>query len=84
MEFLTPSLCRRIVQQHGSPVFVYSEAKLRSNCAQLLAFPHDRVRSFRVRFAMKSNSNAALLRIIADAGLHVDASSGFEWLAPGC
>ncbi|NLO33765.1 MAG: diaminopimelate decarboxylase [Candidatus Hydrogenedentes bacterium] len=65
-----------IRENFGTPVYVYSEAYLKKQAAQVLAFPN--AYGLTARFAMKSLPTAAVLRIFNDAGLHLDPSSGFE------
>jgi diaminopimelate decarboxylase len=76
LRFLTPELTRRVRAEYGTPVYVYSEAKLRANASQCLAFPN--VFGLTVRFAMKACPNSRVLRIFESMGLHIDASSGYE------
>lgn len=60
----------------GTPVYLYDEAKLRAAAARVLAFPH--AYGLTVRYAMKANPNAAILRLFESLGLSFDASSGHE------
>lgn len=76
LTFLTPEQARRIREQYGTPVFVYDENSLRENAAMATAFPN--AYGLVARYAMKANPNASILRIFADAGMHIDASSEFE------
>jgi diaminopimelate decarboxylase len=73
---LEPELARRIAAEHGTPCYVYSQAWLEMQAARMLAFPH--AYGLTVRFAMKACPSAAILRIFKKAGLHIDASSGWE------
>lgn len=66
----------RITAMAGTPVYVYDESVLRSQARAALAFP--RAYGLTVRYAMKACSNAAILEIFQQEGLHIDASSGFE------
>lgn len=76
LTFLTPEQARRIREQYGTPVFVYDENSLRENAAMATAFPN--AYGLVARYAMKANPNASILRIFADVGMHIDASSEFE------
>lgn len=60
----------------GSPTFIYSEEGLKHSAAQLLAFPH--AFGLCVRFAMKACPSKAVLQLMNEAGVHIDASSGYE------
>ncbi|CAK7053359.1 MAG: Diaminopimelate decarboxylase [Desulfovibrio sp.] len=65
-----------LLQQFGSPLYVYNETILRERCRELLAlsgYP-----GFRVCFSGKANANLSLLKIIREAGLCADAMSPGE------
>lgn len=67
-----------LAQQHGTPLYVTSEMRLRENiCAYHRAFPDaDKY------FAVKANGNLTLLRILAQEGAGADVfSSGELFLA---
>jgi diaminopimelate decarboxylase len=76
MTFLTPSSVSEIRQAFGSPVFVYDQRALEARAVDVLAFPN--AYGLTVRYAMKALPTAAVLRVFHDAGLHIDASSGYE------
>jgi len=76
MNFLTEELARSIAKDFGTPVYVYSEKELMENARKVLAFPH--AFGFLGRYAMKALPNGAVLQILHNAGLHIDASSGYE------
>jgi len=61
---------------YGTPVYVYDEALILERCRECVEMPQ--AYGLIVRYAMKANSNKRLLKIITDAGLHLDASSLFE------
>ncbi len=65
-----------LLKQFGSPLYVYNENILRRRCAELrklCAHP-----GFSVNYSTKANANPALLRIIREEGLVVDAMSPGE------
>jgi diaminopimelate decarboxylase len=65
-----------LLDEYGSPLYVYNERILRERCremTQLVTYPH-----FRVNYSTKANDNLALLKIIRDEGLAVDAMSPGE------
>jgi diaminopimelate decarboxylase len=76
MSFLTPEQARAIRAEFGTPVYVYDRATLERTAAEVTGFPS----AFGVtaRYAMKALPTAAIIRVLHDAGLHIDASSGFE------
>jgi len=57
----------------GTPAYVYDESLILEKCRECLDMPN--AYGLTVRYAMKANSNKALLKLICDAGLHLDASS---------
>lgn len=65
-----------IAREFGTPVFVYSEDILRENAKKALAFPNHF--GLKVRYAMKANPNANILRIFDEEGIYIDASSEYE------
>ena len=60
-------------ETYGTPVYVYDEALILERCRECTQMPH--AYGLIVRYAMKANSNRTLLKLITDAGLHLDASS---------
>jgi len=76
LRFLTPESARNVQKEFGTPCFVYDEATLQAQAESALAFPN--AYGLTVRFAMKACPNAAILQIFDRAGIHIDASSGYE------
>ena len=74
--FLDEPTARSIADQFGSPVYVYDQAILLANAAAALNFPN--AYGLTVRYAMKAAPSAAILQLFNNAGLHIDASSGYE------
>src|SRR6185503_12035177 len=73
---LTPEQVASITQEYGTPVYVYSEEVLIHQAKSALAFPAPY--GLTVRYAMKANPLAGILRVFHHLGLQIDASSGFE------
>ena len=67
---------KALVRAYGSPLYVYSEAILRKNCRALKQMAS--YSDFHVNFSAKANSNLALLQIVREEGLDVDAVSNGE------
>ncbi|MEX0322221.1 MAG: diaminopimelate decarboxylase [Puniceicoccaceae bacterium] len=65
-----------IASEHGTPVYVYSEACLLKQAREALAFPAPY--GLTVRYAIKALSTRAILKLFDNEGLHFDASSGYE------
>ena len=74
--FLSDDRVRRLQREFGTPVFVYDQATLERQAAQVLAFPN--AFGLTARYAMKACPTAAVIRVLSDTGLHIDASSGHE------
>jgi diaminopimelate decarboxylase len=67
---------RAVIDEYGSPVYVYDETVLRRRCQELKAMM--RYPRFQVVYSAKANTNAELLKIIREEGLCVDAMSPGE------
>jgi diaminopimelate decarboxylase len=74
--FLTEDIVRSIHRDFGTPVFVYDRKSLEQQARTVLAFPN--AFGLTVRYAMKACPTAAVLKVLTAAGLHIDASSGYE------
>lgn len=74
--FLDYPTAQAVAENFGTPVYVYDQAALEANAAAVLAFPN--AFGLTARYAMKAAPNAAILKVFAAAGLHIDASSGHE------
>jgi diaminopimelate decarboxylase len=65
-----------LAEQHGTPLFVYSAARIRSQLAAVrsafAAVTH------RVHYAVKANSNLSILQLLASEGAGFDIVSGGE------
>ena len=68
MNPFTPTTLRQIARTHGTPVWAYDAATIRTRIAALRAFDT-------IRFAQKANSNTHLLRLMRQEGVRVDAVS---------
>ncbi|MEM7184545.1 MAG: diaminopimelate decarboxylase [Spirochaetota bacterium] len=76
LKFLSPDQVREIATEFSTPVFVYSQSEIEKSCDKALAFPNEY--GLKVRYAMKANPNAAILKIMQQKGIGIDASSEFE------
>ena len=74
--FLSAEQVRQIQNEFGTPVYVYDQATLEAQADKVMAFPN--AFGLIARYAMKSSPSAAVLRVLSDRGLHIDASSGHE------
>ena len=76
LSFLSEDQIRQIQKTFGTPVFVYDQTVLEEQASQALAFPN--AYGLTARYAMKACPNGGIIRILNRAGLHIDASSGYE------
>ncbi len=76
LSFLSEDQIREIQKTFGTPVFVYDQTVLEEQARQALGFPN--AYGLTARYAMKACPNAGIIRILNRAGLHIDASSGYE------
>ena len=74
--FLTPKEADRLLNEYGSPLYVYDEATLRERCRDLKAMMSaDRMD---LHYSVKANGNIHLLKIIREEGYGADAMSAGE------
>ena len=76
LNFLTKEKVLEISSKFQLPLYVYSEKKLKQSAEEATNFPN--AFGITARFAMKSCPNASILKIFDRAGMHIDASSGYE------
>lgn len=74
--FLTEDKTRSIHREFGTPVFVYDQRTLEHQARLVLGFPN--AFGLTARYAVKACPTSAVLKVLTDAGLHIDASSGYE------
>lgn len=74
--FFGQSTPMELVEQYGSPLYVYNEAVLRQRCREMKALSSHP--GFFVNYSAKANTNLSLLRVIREEGLVVDAMSPGE------
>ncbi|MFO7636983.1 MAG: diaminopimelate decarboxylase [Clostridia bacterium] len=68
----------RMLDEFGSPLYVYNEDILRQRCREMTGFvPYE---NFKVTYSIKANANLELLKVIREEGLHADAMSPGEIL----
>src|SRR3990167_6297230 len=68
-----------LVERYGSPLFVYSESKLRDNARDILGSFRRVHGNTRVCFASKACANLAVLKVFKDCGLDLEVNSGGEF-----
>ncbi len=71
-----------LAREHGTPLFVVSESRLRHNIDRLLKIRDVIVRPLKVCYAAKAMSTMGILRAVRDAGIDIEVNSGGElWKA---
>ena len=78
LSFLSEDQIRAVQDKFGTPAFVYDQKTLEAQAQKALSFPN--AYGLTARYAMKACPAAAVIRILNRAGLHIDASSGYEAL----
>ena len=68
----------QLVAEHGSPLYVFSERRIRSNIERLKRAAELVNRPVSFCYASKANSNMAVLRTVREAGIDVEVNSGGE------
>ena len=74
--FLSEDITRSIQREFGTPVFVYDQRTLEQQARLVLGFPN--AFGLTARYAVKACPTRAVLKVLTDAGLDMDASSGYE------
>ncbi len=77
--YLGQKQATRLAAEHGTPLLVYSKARILSNYKTLLkAFADKASLEIRIYYAMKANSHPGIMKIVKDAGCGIDAVSPGE------
>lgn len=72
----------RLAEQFGTPLFVFSEGRIRRNIDRLRCAQETVGCDLKICYAAKANSNMAVLRTVRDAGCDLEVNSGGElWKA---
>ena len=76
LKFLTEERVRELASEHGTPLYVNSSA---SFTKQVKSITDVSIKTpLVIRYAMKANHNAEVLRLMQSLGVQIDASSGYE------
>ena len=71
-----------LAREHGTPLFVFSEARIKHNIARLLRVQEAIGCPLKVCYAAKAMSTMGILRVVKDAGCDIEVNSGGElWKA---
>ena len=69
---------REIVEQFGSPLYIFDEATIRAMCHEFATSFRHHYADTEIEYSTKAFSNPAVLKIIDDEGLHIDVVTGGE------
>src|SRR5215468_8655744 len=67
-----------LTYKYGSPLFVFSEGRIRANIARLQAAARQVEPPIKFCYASKANSNMAVLGVVRNAGIDIEVNSGGE------
>lgn len=67
-----------LVKQFNSPLFVFSESRIRDNISRLQRAADTVDRPIKFCYASKANSNMAILKVVLDSGIDIEVNSGGE------
>src|SRR5947208_7236126 len=76
--FISGVDAKSLVYKFGSPLFVFSEARIRANIARLQAAAKQVDRPIKFCYASKANSNMSVLKVVLDSGIDIEVNSGGE------
>jgi D-ornithine/D-lysine decarboxylase len=67
-----------LVRAHGSPLYVFSTPRIKTNIARLQRAAEAVKHPVRYFYASKANSNMAVLKTVREAGIDIEVNSGGE------
>src|SRR5215213_8802883 len=67
-----------LVKEFNSPLFVFSEARIRDNIKRLQCAADAVDRPIKFCYASKANSNMAILKVVLESGIDIEVNSGGE------
>ena len=67
-----------LLREYGSPLYVFSEPRIRANVARLQSAARAVDRPVKFCYASKANSNMAVLTSVREAGIDLEVNSGGE------
>lgn len=71
-----------LAKKFGTPIYVYSENRIRENFRRLCSAFKKHYKNFEVMYAAKANNNPEIARILVDEGAGIDACNPADiWLA---
>ena len=77
-KFIDSKLAKKLLNDYGSPLYVYDEATLRKMAKKVSRFLDGYDIKYKCYYAVKANSNLHLLKILKEEGFYVDSMSPGE------
>src|SRR2546430_4582370 len=76
--FISGADASALSYKYGTPLFVFSEPRIRANIARLQAAAKKVDRPIKFCYASKANSNMAVLNVVRESGIDIEVNSGGE------
>src|ERR1051325_4761770 len=76
--FISGADATALSYRFGTPLYVFSEPRIRANIARLQAAARKVDRPIKFCYASKANSNMAVLGVVRDSGIDIEVNSGGE------
>src|SRR2546428_2420127 len=76
--FISGADATALTYKYATPLFVFSEARIRRNIARLQSAAKQVERPIKFCYASKANSNMAVLGVVREAGIDIEVNSGGE------
>jgi len=76
--FISGADATALTHKYGTPLFAFSEARIRSNIARLQSAAKQVERPIKFCYASKANSNMAVLKVVRESGIDIEVNSGGE------
>src|SRR5467141_1305634 len=76
--FISGADATALSYKYGTPLFVFSEARIQANIARLQAAAKQVDRPIKFCYASKANSNMSVLKVVRDSGIDIEVNSGGE------
>src|SRR4051812_8793463 len=74
--FISGADALTLTHKYGTPLFVFSEPRIRANIARLQAAAKKVDRPIKFCYASKANSNMAVLNVVRESGIDIEVNSG--------
>src|SRR5437763_14508532 len=76
--FISGADATALTHKYGTPLFVFSESRIRANIARLQAAAKKVDRPIKFCYASKTNSNMGVLGVVRIAGIDIEVNSRGE------